>query len=80
MPGDPGRERRPLGGDAAQAHCRGFPECHQEVEEVQPGEEDRGSRRGWCQPDEGLVSNDQKDATAPERTGKVFHTLAFGGG
>ena len=32
MPGDPGRERRPVGGDATQAYCRRQPERHTEAE------------------------------------------------
>ena len=30
--GDPGRERRPVGGDATQAYCRRQPERHTEAE------------------------------------------------
>ena len=32
MEGDPGRERRPVGGDATQAHCRRQPERHTEAQ------------------------------------------------
>jgi hypothetical protein len=36
--GTVGRERRPVGGDEAPAHCCRLTECHQTAQEVQSGD------------------------------------------
>ena len=68
--GAAGRERRPLGGDAAPAYCRRLAERHQEAQEVQPGEEGEHERQGEHQ---GPVPDDQEDAAASEGVGQVLH-------
>ena len=64
------------GSGFASAHRRRVPERDEEVEEVQPGEEGSDGQ----QEHQGLVPDDQEDASAPEGPLQLFNPSPSGRG